>query len=424
MSKADAIWLGNGDEWAGYAVAGAGDINADGYADMLVGVPWDDTNGDMAGAAYVILGGSGTFPALAQSEAKLLGPYWSGAGTTVAGAGDINNDGHDDIMVGAPERNEATGAVFLLYGPVTGEVELTDADARLVGKDTWVGLGLSLAAVGDVDGDGVDDLAVSDEQDEVYVMFGPVEGRVKMPDADARLIGEGNGAGDGLAGLDVNGDGLGDLVIGASSDNTNKKSAGAAYLALAPMSGYVDLSWPDAKYLGKKKWDFAGAGVDGAGDIDGDGLDDVLIGAPGVSTNGDHAGAAYLVLGWTEGELDLASVAEAEFLGERADDLAGQEVAGVGDVNGDGSNDILIGAEGESSGGGRAGAVYFVAGPVSGQIELSNATAKLLGEAPNNLAGSTISGAGDVNSDGFPDIITGAPGSWEGTIYLVFGGTL
>ena len=156
----------------------------------------------------------------------------------------------------------------------------------------------------------------------------------------------------------MNGDGWDDLLVGARGEDS---STGAVYLVLGPVSGTVDLGAADAKLTGEAEFDYAGGSVSGAGDVNGDGWDDLLVGAPYEDSGGSGAGAAYLVLGPVSGTVDLAA-ANAKLTGEAGSDWAGYSVSGAGDVNGDGSDDLLVGAYGEDTGGSDAGAAYLVLG--------------------------------------------------------------
>ena len=122
------------------------------------------------------------------------------------------------------------------------------------------------------------------------------------------------------------------------------------------------------------------------------------------------------------GVTDLAGAA-ALLVGEAADDAAGSSVAGAGDVDGDGLADVLVGARDNDAGGTSAGAAYLLYGPLSGQVGLASADARLLGEGSLARAGAAVAGAGDVDGDGAPDLLVGAPGQGDaaGAAYLVFG---
>jgi hypothetical protein len=181
--------------------------------------------------------------------------------------------------------------------------------------------------------------------------------------ADAKLVGEPRTSFD-LAAIvagpgDVDGDGHDDVLVGAPNNDEGGKDAGAAYLVLGPVTGTRDLSLADAKLLGERNNDQAGASVSGAGDVDADGHDDLLVGAHANSEGGVLAGAAYVVLGPVTGTLDLY-YADAKLVGERREDYAGVSVSGAGDVDDDGHDDLLVGAL--SRAGASGGAAYLVYG--------------------------------------------------------------
>jgi hypothetical protein len=247
-------------------------------------------------------------------------------------------------------------------------------------------------------------------------------------------MGEANGdlAGECVSGAgDVNADGFDDLLIGArGNDDGGGDFAGAAYLILgsaAPAS--LGLAFASAQYTGEAT-DQAGLYVSGAGDVNADGYDDLLIGAPGNDDGpGNDAGAAYLILGSAApASLGLAS-ASAEYTGEADSDYAGS-VSGAGDVDADGYGDLLIGVGSNDHGDGNdAGVAYLIHGssaPVS--LGLESAAVLYTGEIANDIAGGSVSGGGDVNADGFDDLLIGArgnddgPGSGAGSAYLILSG--
>ena len=215
----------------------------------------------------------------------------------------------------------------------------------------------------------------------------------------------------------MDGDGLDDLLIGAYGSG----GTGAAYLVLGPVTGTINLSTANATLVGEEAGDSAGYDVSNAGDVDGDGHDDLLVGAFRNSEGAHYAGAAYLVLGPVTGSRDL-SLADAKLVGEGRGDAAGP-VSAAGDVNADGHDDILVGAT--NQGNRNEGAAYLVRGPVTGTVDLSHADAKLVGAGPQDHAG-YVSGAGDVDADGRADVLIGAPwtGDYVGTAYLVYGSGL
>ena len=442
LSAADAKLVGEDeDDHAGLSLSSAGDVNGDGYDDVLVGAHGHDAGGSNAGAAYLVLGPiSGTVD-LANADAKLVGEQASDeAGVSVSSAGDVDADGYDDILVGADGQDTGgsnAGAAYLVLGPVSGTVDLADADAIFNGEEAIDCAGVSVSSAGDVNADGYADILVgasgygngTSRFGAAYLLLGPATGTIELSNAEARLVGEDgwDEAGKPVSSAgDVNGDGAADILVGARYESAGGSNAGAAYLVLGSVSGHLDLSAADAKLVGEDEDDYAGLSVSSAGDNNGDGFDDLLVGAYGQDAGGTEAGAAYLVLGPVSGTVDLAS-ADAKLVGEAGWNYVGDSVSSAGDVNADGYDDLLVGATGQDAGGAGAGAAYLVLGPAAGTVDLANANAKLVGEVALDEAGLSVSSAGDVNADGYDDILVGARmqdagGMDAGAVYLVLGG--
>jgi hypothetical protein len=344
---------------------------------------------------------------LSTADAKLVGQYGDLV-SAVAGPGDVNGDGLDDLLVGAPAHAPA-GAAYVVLGPVSGTFDLSLAEAELLGvRGTDQNAGLLVSGAGDVDDNGRDDLVVmvaDYDEGHVYMVLGPVSGTLELSMADATFVGERRG--DlmlaGAGAGDVDADGHDDVLLGGFGNDEGGADAGAAYLVLGPVTGTFDVSLADAKLVGEARGGLAGAGVSSAGDVDSDGHDDLLIG----SLNN----TAYLVLGPVTGTHDL-SLADAKLVG------ASDNVSGAGDVDGDGHDDLLLGTAGAA----------LVLGPVSGTFDLSLADAKFVREDPYDNC-CAVTRAGDVDADGRADIFLGAGqddegGTDAGAAYLVYGGRL
>ncbi len=389
-----------------------GDVDADGRQDVLVATLRANSSG---GGGYLVYGPLSGERSLGKAGHQLLGSSGSGAGRSI-GIGDADGDGYEDVIFGAPWGSSNRAQV--VFGPVSDDMELADADVELAGlTGTYCGHGSDL---GDVNGDGVADAVIGayrtsdggNGSGTVYVVHGPLGGRVSLAsEADATLIGQSAGDYTGRAiraGADVNGDGIGDMLIPATYASYGGNGSGAAYVVFGPVSGSMDLGAADVFMVGESAGDYAGCAL-AMGDVNGDGLGDVAVGSYG-NAGGSRAGAAHVVFGPGSASLDLGA-ADLIVRGIKGS-LAGSGLA-IGDTDGDEACELLVGAPYEASNGAYTGAAYLFYGPLSGSVDTADAQAWALGESASDFAGQGLA-IGDLDGDGWGELLIGAPGEATG----------
>lgn len=373
------IFGGNAIDWK--SVSSAGDFNGDGYDDLLIG------GGRYDNKAYIIFGASSDDLGDINVGGDLTNNWMritvsnepnNWLGYSVHSVGDMNGDGYDDVIIGAPSADPGglnnAGRAYIIYGgpDPANQIDLADPNTYegfyVDGVTAGAELGIAVSGIGDFNGDGFEDVIVTTLTGETYVIYGsetpPSSGAIDTIVAD-------NAKGFSVSGVtafntfppavsglgDINGDGLDDLIIGVPTD-TNKTPMfdfGATYIIYGKQDQTdIDLS-DDSSFngfaiIGDSSGDYSGFSVSGAGDINGDGFADLIIGAPLADDgNGDQTGAAYLIYGGADlARIDLSDLKSEQgflILGENSGDYLGNSVSSAGDINGDGYDDLIVGAE-------------------------------------------------------------------------------
>ncbi|MFH1466160.1 MAG: MopE-related protein [Pseudomonadota bacterium] len=422
--EADLVLYGRtSSEGAGSALA-FDDLDGDGVADLVVGLH-SATDGASSGGAVAIVPGPldvGVFP-LDDAIRIYSTTSRDYAGYSVGAGGDVDGDGVRDVVLGG--YYNAGGTAWLIPGTTDESAPLSHvATVTLSGSTTGDAFGKCVGIVPDFDGDGLDEIFVGGEGADgggsdagaAWLFLGPV---TASSAADADLILDGVADDDGVQAVasagDCDGDGLPDLLVGASGNDDAGSGAGCAYLwSSADGLGHYGLDSAYGRYPGSTG-QAAGGGVAGAGDVDGDGWDEVLVGG---------GSASFLLYGPLTGGTVALSSADVEF---SSGSWSGPTVRSAGDVDGDGLQDLLLGATSDSTAGRSAGAAWPALGPVStGFYDLDYADASFIGDGSYDYLGWSV-GGGDVTGDGYSDVALGALGaSWSsssgGVVYLFRGG--
>jgi hypothetical protein len=419
LLQAEAMWWGEPYDRAGGSVA-VDDWNGDGQVDLFVGATYRSITGSHSsdGGGYLLYGPITSDGELDDADVHIHGYIPSGfAGEQASAPGDLSGDGVVDLLIEAQNGPGGDRAIYLLTPPFGATVSLDDAHAMLELPS------LVHSPAGDIDGDGQHDLLVKTHgwgasEQWAYVHYGPISGQLVEDDADLAIAGEGIISSNSLVlgDVDLNGDGLTDLVLGAPDKNVVQTCDGALYILYDPMNT-TTISDADAMLYGEYEWSYIGLTFSSPGDTDGDGYDDLLTSRQHLFSD---TGRAYLVRGPVSGSLSLAD-ADAVFDAEAKGDYLGSSTAGAGDPNFDGLQDIAITAPAaDSSSELSVGAAYILLSPQAGMVNVAEADGKLVGtDDPEHTGVSIVSTAGDISGDGYEDIFVGhtswCPGDTFGT---------
>lgn len=485
----------NGFDRMGKTVAEAGDVNGDGYPDIVVSSPNAfsvDGAGGRRGEIYLIYGGPNLSGNLVAEDirgqtgtiVKVAGQGWWSGGTVTGG--DVNGDGYSDLLIGAaasegtPEQPARTGMAYLVYGgPSLPDVidvhEPSGASVRLFGTDENDSTGATVAMIGDVNSDGFGDMAIASSYadgianerhyaGEVHIVFGSdrLPQTIDLGAESAgvvRIIGQKRHEhfGSSIVKLgDVTGDSVDDLIIAAPFGDgleADTRSTGRAYVIAGStnLPATIDLADPTAPatvIYGVDISDGINLHLESGGDLNGDGINDIVYGASRADSKQNRrvdAGEVYIIFGGSPlpQSIDLNALGSdgVTILGVDDGDQAGRDVAIVGDVNGDGYADLAIGApeaNGPDESAMSTGEVYFVLGraafPEMLDLRTPGAADLLLfGSVARTRIGSQVSRAGDVDGDGLDDVLLGLPdanssaASWaynRGETHLIYGSSL
>jgi len=437
----------------GRSVSTTGDINNDGINDLVIGAA-------AAGKVYVIYGQSDYHENITLDQADVIfteensGDY---AGYSLAIVSDMNGDNHDEILIGAHKYRNGRGKTYLIYGGnLSGTNSLSNvgssvSGAYFVGENNDDYSGFSVANAGDVDGDGKGDFLIGayrfssgssgQNRGRTYLIYGDTFRRsinelsnIETSFDGARFTGENGDDKSGFATAkagDVNNDGCDDILIGTYS--ANKAYFYYGVCGAARLSGGQPLADAEHIFSDSEGSSFFGISISPAGDTNGDGYDDFLIGAQAASTDTSNVGKTYLIFGrsrMTSGENYISHLTSRNqaisFNGHETNSHSSLTLAGGGDYNGDGYADIAIGAFGTSD---NSGAVYMHLLDDGHQNSYSNEAAaqSFIGEETEYLGIAGLALDSDINGDGYSDLVIGSPLATDdennkiGKVYIHYG---
>ena len=390
------------DDSFGIGVSSVPDVNADGIDDVLVGAA-DENGQESLGRAYLYSGATGV---LLRTLTSPAGQVDTGFGISVAGVSDVNGDGAGDLLIGAYLENESIGRAYLFSGATGTLLRTLESPSSEPFQFGW-----QVAAVPDTDGDAIEDFVVGSPGGMVYVFSGSTGlllQTLESPELEVGLFGF------AVAGLpDVDGDGRGDLVVGAASSGPDE--AGRVHV----FSGATGELLRTLQSPNPENASFFGFPVAGIADVSGDGLGDVLVGAFLEDSGAMNAGRAYVFDGATGDVLRTLTSPNPEEGG-----WFGIGLSSVPDADGDEQEDILVGALGETGDGAPGGRAHLFSGPTGLLIRTLESP---VDEAGGAFGRTVVAGVPDLDGDGLGELLVGARGEEGGAknagrAYLFYSG--
>jgi hypothetical protein len=462
--------LSNSDQF-GITVAAIGDLDGDGITDLAVGAQFDDDGGTNRGAVWILfMNTNGTVDShqkISDTDGNFTGALSNDDrfGGYVTRIGDLNDDGNPDIAVGARNDDDGgtnRGAVWILMLAKTGDVlshqKISDTQGSFTATlDDSDQLGVSCAGPGDIDGDGIEDLIIGAWQDDdggtdrgaIYAVTldtsGVVQSYTKVSAPltnDNYLLANSDGFGiSATTAADIDNDGINEVFVGALYDDEKATNAGALYM----LSFNRNTTLKNIrKVTADQAWDFSdldsddlfGISIAPVGDLNDDGSIDYVVGANKDDDGGTDRGAAYILfMDTTQAEGYIGTVDDYQKIGDISgsftgtldnSDNFGASVANIGDLDGDGIDDMVVGATGDDDGGSKRGAVYILFMNADGTIDSHQKISDTQGSFTGTLAdidifGNAVSGLGDLDGDGNVDIAVGAKlDNAGGAIWILF----
>lgn len=389
----------------GWSVSSAGDVNGDGYSDVVIGAYRADNGQTDEGMAFVHLGSAGGVNTVPQASLE-FNQAQSWFGRSVSNLGDVNGDGYSDIGVGATRFDYGQtdeGAIFVFAGSATG---IDPAGLTLLQVNTpGANLGNHIRGAGDVNGDGFSDVIgganIYGSGGGAFIFHGGGYSisATHATDLPSATLGEEKGKSVAHAG-DVNGDGFADAIVGIPNYSNGQANEGAAEVYYGSITGIGTV--PDLVLEPNQASALFGTSVSTAGDVNGDGYADIIVGAPGYSNGQPNEGGAYIYMGSPGG---LSSVPTLILQSNQANAAFGRAVSKAGDINSDGYSDVVVGAP--DFNGVNDGVAMLFLGSAAGVVNAPNPV--FTSPQANSGFGISVNTAGDVNGDGYSDVIIGAP---------------